>query len=257
MSEAYKTVQLARSEKRLRAKEVMEALFEDMIYLRGDRCFGDSKTVLGGVATFENRPITFLGIQKGRNIDESVETNFGMPLPEGYRKAARLMRQAEKFGRAIITFVDTPGAYPGIEAEERGQFEAISECIALMGSLKVAVISFIIGEGGSGGALAFAVGNKVYMFKNAIYSVLSPEGFASIMYKDASLADKASEIMKLTAEDLKTFGIIDGIVREDERQNPDFEQMKKLIGDELNRLDLLTLEQIVKERHEKFMKMGR
>ncbi len=257
MKEAYKTVQLARSEKRLGAREVMEALFEDMIYLRGDRCFGDSDTVLGGVATFENRPITFLGIQKGRGIEESVKTNFGMPLPEGYRKAARLMKQAEKFGRAVITFVDTPGAYPGVEAEERGQFQAISDCIALMGSLRVPVISFVIGEGGSGGALALAVGNRVYMFKNAIYSVLSPEGFASIVYKDASRADEASEIMKLTADDLKTFGIIDGIVEEDGQQNPDFNQIKKLIRDQLQHLNLLTPEQIVKERHEKFMKIGR
>ncbi|EGY79662.1 acetyl-coA carboxylase carboxyl transferase subunit alpha [Peptoniphilus indolicus ATCC 29427] len=234
----------------------MENIFEDIVYLKGDRSFGDSRSIIGGIGSFEDIPITFIGIEKGNGVEDGVKRNFGMPLPEGYRKSMRLMRQAEKFRRPIITFVDTPGAYPGIDAEERGQFEAIASSLKLMASLTVPVITFVIGEGGSGGALALSVANKIYMFENAIYSILSPEGFATILWKNAALADKASEIMKITSKDLYEFGIVDEIVRE--RNNmPDYMQIKKLISEELSRTNFMTAENLQRERYEKFRMIGR
>ncbi|MBL7575310.1 acetyl-CoA carboxylase carboxyl transferase subunit alpha [Peptoniphilus asaccharolyticus DSM 20463] len=252
----YEIVKNARSEKRVRTKEIIENIFEDIIYLKGDRNFGDSHSIIGGIGSFENTPITFIGIEKGNGIEDSLKRNFGMPMPEGYRKSMRLMRQAEKFRRPIITFVDTPGAYPGIDAEERGQFEAIASSLKLMSSLTVPVIAFVIGEGGSGGALALSVANKIYMFENAIYSILSPEGFASILWKNSNLADKAAEVMKITSKDLYEFGIVDEIVRE--RNNlPDYMQIKKLIAEELSRTNFMTAESLQEERYEKFRKIGR
>ncbi len=251
MSNAYETVKKARSENRLRAKEVIERLFEDIIYLKGDRCFGDSETVIGGLASFNEKPVTFIGIQKGRGIEEGVKTNFGMPMPEGYRKGMRLMRQAEKFRRPVITFIDTPGAYPGIEAEERGQFEAIASSLELMSSLTVPVIAVVIGEGGSGGALALSVANKIFMFQNAVYSILSPEGFASILWKNAALAPKAAEIMKITAEDLYGFGIVDEIIEETE-EGVNLKQLERLIGRELDEMAECTGDELKEERYKKF-----
>lgn len=252
----YEIVKNARSDKRIRTIELVENIFEDIVYLKGDRSFGDSRSIIGGIGSFEDTPITFIGIEKGNGVEDGVKRNFGMPLPEGYRKSMRLMRQAEKFRRPIITFVDTPGAYPGIDAEERGQFEAIASSLKLMASLTVPVITFVIGEGGSGGALALSVANKIYMFENAIYSILSPEGFATILWKNAALADKASEIMKITSKDLYEFGIVDEIVRE--RNNmPDYMQIKKLISEELSRTNFMTAENLQRERYEKFRMIGR
>ena len=232
MSNAYEIVKKARSSNRLRSKEVIERLFEDIVYLKGDRCFGDSKTIIGGIGSFEERPVTFIGIQKGRGIEEGVETNFGMPMP-------------------VITFIDTPGAYPGVGAEERGQFEAIASSLEKMSMLTVPVIAVVIGEGGSGGALALSVANKIFMFKNAVYSILSPEGFASILWKDAGLAEKAADVMKITAQDLYDFGIVDEIIDENV-DKVNFTQLRNLISTELQSLSDMTGEEIRERRYDKF-----
>lgn len=254
---AYQRVRLARSEDRPRARDYIEHLFDNIVYLSGDRTFADSSSVIGGIASFENRALTFIGIQKGRGIEEAVRTDFGMPKPEGYRKAMRLMEQAEKFGRPIITFVDTPGAYPGVDAEERGQSEAIASSLALMSRLEVPVIAFIIGEGGSGGALALSVANRLYMLENAVFSILSPEGFASILWKDSSLASQAAELMKLTSFDLKSAGVIDGIVKEERHVTlPALEGMKALLSKDLRQLGNKKGAVLREERYEKFRTIG-
>ena len=209
-------VKIARDPGRPGTADFISALFTDFFEQRGDRQCREDGSILGGIARFHGRPVTVIGHRKGKNLEENLKCNFGMPGPEGYRKAQRLMRQAEKFGRPIITFVDTPGAYPGKEAEERGQGEAIAQCLALMSSLTVPVISIITGEGGSGGALALAVANRVLMLEHAVYSVLSPEGFASILWKDASRSGEACAVMKLTAQDLRRGGIVQGVLKEPE-----------------------------------------
>ncbi|XMB86592.1 acetyl-CoA carboxylase carboxyltransferase subunit alpha [Mycoplasmatota bacterium WC44] len=211
---AWDRVQLARHKDRPTTMEYINMIFDDFIELHGDRQFADDASIVGGIATINGDAVTIIGQQKGKNTEENIKRNFGMPHPEGYRKALRLMKQAEKFGRPIITFIDTPGAYPGLGAEERGQGEAIAKNLAEMSQLKVPVIAIVIGEGGSGGALALGVANKVYMLENSIYSILSPEGYATILWKDASKASEAAEIMKLTAKDLYEFDIVDGIVIE-------------------------------------------
>ena len=223
---AWDRVLLARMPERPKAKEYIDAIFDDFMELHGDRTFGDDKAIIGGIATLNGMPVTVIGEQKGRNARENIERNFGMPNPEGYRKALRLMKQAEKFKRPVITFIDTPGAYPGMGAEERGQGEAIARNIMEMSSLKVPIICVVIGEGSSGGALAIGVGDKIAMLENAVYSVLSPEGFASILYKDSSKAKEAAENMKMTAKDLKEFKIIDDIIKEPEGgAQEDFEKL--------------------------------
>ncbi len=194
----------------------IEALFDDFQEFHGDRYYGDDKAIIGGIASFYGMPVTVIGQERGRDSQDSVKRRFGMPTPEGYRKALRLMKQAEKFNRPIICFVDTPGAYPGMEAEERGQGEAIARNLYDMSDLKVPVLSIIIGQGGSGGALAMAVANEVWMMENATYAILSPEGFASILWKDAKKADEAAKVMKITAEDLYKLGAIERIISEDE-----------------------------------------
>ena len=209
-------VKIARDPGRPGTADFISALFTDFFEQRGDRQCREDGSILGGIARFHGRAVTVIGHRKGKNLEENLKCNFGMPGPEGYRKAQRLMRQAEKFGRPIITFVDTPGAYPGKEAEERGQGEAIAQCLALMSSLTVPVISVITGEGGSGGALALAVANRVLMLEHEVYSVLSPEGFASILWKDASRSAEACEMMQLTAPDLLRLGVIDDIIPEPE-----------------------------------------
>ncbi|MDO4753782.1 MAG: acetyl-CoA carboxylase carboxyltransferase subunit alpha [Bacillota bacterium] len=254
---AYQRVRLARSEDRPRAKDYIEELFDDIVYLNGDRHFGNSQSVIGGIASFQNQPVTFIGIQKGRGIEEAVMTDFGMPKPEGYRKAMRLMESAAKFGRPVITFVDTPGAYPGVDAEERGQSEAIASSLALMSGLEVPVIAFIIGEGGSGGALALSVANRLYMLENAVFSILSPEGFASILWKDSSLASDAAELMKLTAFDLKEAGIIDGIIKEEQHVSlPALEGMKATLTKDLKQLKSKKGSVLRDERYDKFRAIG-
>ncbi len=211
---AWEKVQEARKVSRLGAAEYINAIFDDFIELHGDRYFRDDPAIMGGVAYLDGQPVTVIGVNRGRNFEECREHNFGMPSPEGYRKALRLMKQAEKFGRPIITFVNTSGAYPGMEAEENGQGEAIARNLYEMSSMHVPILAIMIGEGGSGGALALAVGNEVWMTENAIYSILSPEGFSSILWKDGSRKIEASEVMKITAQDLKKLNVIEEIIPE-------------------------------------------
>lgn len=209
-------VRLARIPGRPGVRDYIQALFEDFFELKGDRQCREDASILGGIARYHGIPVTVLGHRKGKNLTENLTCNFGMPGPEGYRKAQRLLRQAEKFQRPVITFVDTPGAYPGLEAEARGQGEAIASTLALLSTLSVPVICVVTGEGGSGGALALAVGNRVLMLENAVYSVLSPEGFASILWKDASRSAEACAVMKLTAGDLLALGVADEVIPEPE-----------------------------------------
>ena len=213
---AAQRVALSRQTTRPGTADYIAALFTDFFQQRGDRQGREDPSILGGIALYHGRPVTVIGHRKGRTLEENLTYNFGMPGPEGYRKAIRLMEQAEKFRRPVITFVDTPGAYPGLEAEARGQGEAIARTLAVMSALTVPVVCVVTGEGGSGGALALAVGDRVLMLENAVYSVLSPEGFASILWKDASRAAEACEVMKLTARDLLELGVIDGIIPEPE-----------------------------------------
>ena len=257
---AWDRVMLARKMERPKALDYINEIFEDFIELHGDRNFGDDKAIIGGIAVLEGKPVTVIGEQKGKKAKENMERNFGMPNPEGYRKALRLMKQAEKFNRPIITFIDTPGAYPGMGAEERGQGEAIAKNIFEMSKLEVPIICVVIGEGSSGGALAIAVGDRIVMLENAIYSILSPEGFASILYKDSNKAKEATEDMKATAKDLKSFGIIDKIIKEpDDGAEKDFEsvvkELKSYIKKSLKELNKLTKEELVNERYEKFRTM--
>ena len=207
-------VALARHQDRPGTTEFISSLFTDFFEQRGDRLCSDDGSILGGIALFHGQPVTVIGHRKGRTLEEHMAYHFGMPSPEGYRKAQRLMEQAEKFRRPVITFIDTPGAYPGLEAEARGQGEAIARTLALSSALTVPVISVVTGEGGSGGALALGVGNRVLMLENAVYSVLSPEGFAAILWKDASRSDEACDVMKLTAADLMELGVVDAIIPE-------------------------------------------
>ena len=207
-------VALAREAGRPGVERVVKALCTDFFEHRGDRLCADDPAVLAGVGLFHGRPVTVLGTRKGADLEQNMTCRFGMPTPEGYRKALRAMDQAEKFGRPVLTFVDTPGAYPGLEAEARGQGAAIASCLARMSTLAVPLIAVILGEGGSGGALALAMGNRVLMAENAVYSVLSPEGFASILWKDSSRAEEACGVMKLTAEDLLEYRVIDRILPE-------------------------------------------
>lgn len=212
---AWERVQIARSSSRPSALAYISAVFDDFMEFHGDRAFRDDGAVVGGIASLDGQPVTVIGIQKGRTTKENISRNFGMPSPEGYRKALRLMKQAEKFGRAVITFIDTPGAFCGLEAEERGQGEAIARNLMEMSDLKVPVLSIVIGEGGSGGALALAVGNEVWMMENATYTILSPEGFASILWKDSRKAPEAAEVMKVTAAQLIEMGMIERIIPEE------------------------------------------
>ena len=210
----WEKVKAARKADRPSATDYMENIFDEFMEFHGDRYFRDDPAIVGGVAYLDGQPVTVIGIQKGKDFKDCMKHNYGMPSPEGYRKAIRLMKQAEKFGRPVITFVNTAGAYCGMEAEERGQGEAIARNLYEMSALKVPVLCIMIGEGGSGGALALAVGNEVWMMENATYCVLSPEGFASILWKDGKRAKEASEIMKITAMDLKSLGVIEQIIPE-------------------------------------------
>ena len=208
---AWEKVEMARNPKRKTSIEYIEKIFDDFIELHGDRCYKDDKATICGIGTIGEKSYTIIAQQKGRNTKENMERNFGMPNPESYRKAIRFMKQAEKFNRPIITFVDTKGAYPGVGAEERGQGEAIAKSMFEMAKVKVPVIVIIIGEGSSGGALAIAIGNKIFMLENAIYSILSPEGYSSILWKDSSRYKEAADKMKLTAKDLYELKVIENI----------------------------------------------
>ncbi len=210
----WQRAQLARHPKRPHTLDFFRLLLDDFVELHGDRVFGDDKAIVGGLARFEGQPVVVLGHQKGRDTRENIARNFGMPHPEGYRKALRLMELAAKFGKPILTFIDTPGAYPGLGAEERGQAEAIARNLREMSGLGTPIVCVVTGEGGSGGALAIGVGNRVLMLEHAIYSVISPEGCAAILWGEASKAPEAAELMRVTAADLQRLGVIDGIVPE-------------------------------------------
>ena len=254
---AWEKVEIARNPKRKTSLEYIEKIFDEFIELHGDRNFKDDKAIICGLAKIDNIPFTIIAEQKGRTTKENIERNFGMPNPESYRKAIRFMKQAEKFKRSVITFIDTKGAYPGIEAEERGQGEAIAKSMFEMARLKVPVISIVIGEGSSGGALAIGVANKVFMLENAIYSILSPEGYSSILWKDPSRYKEAAEKMKLTAKDLYELNVIDKIIPEkneisEENFSKTSEILKKEIIKEIKKTNKMTSEQIVEERYKKF-----
>lgn len=257
---AWNRVKTARMAERPTALDFINCIFKGFHELHGDRLYGDDGAIVGGVGYFGKTPVTVIGQQKGRNIKENQVRNFGMPYPEGYRKALRLMRQAEKFGRPVVCLVDTPGAYPGIGAEERGQGEAIARNLAEMADLKVPVLSIVIGEGGSGGALAMAVSNEVWMLENSIYSILSPEGFASILWKDSKRADEAAEVMRITANDLYELGIIEKVIPEfpvatmDNIRRQAF-IMKKHIAEFLLKYTCMTGEELAEQRYERFRKM--
>lgn len=258
---AEEKVFLARHPKRPKIDEYIDALFTDFFEQKGDRASSDDTSILGGIAMYKGTPVTVIGHRKGNTLEENMAYNFGMPEPEGYRKALRMMEQAEKFGRPIITFIDTPGAYPGKEAEEHGQGEAIARNLMVMSGLHVPIIAVVTGEGSSGGALALGVANRVLMLEHAIYSVLSPEGFASILWKDSSRRAEACEVMKLTAQDLYRFHVIEGIIpepmggaqanREKLFRSVDEALQKNLI--ELTRMSSNTLAQ---DRYDKFRKIG-
>ena len=255
----YEKVLAARKSDRPDIMKYIEVLFDDFIEMHGDRYYKDDKSLVAGIASFNGKTVTVIGNRKGKNIEENIRYNFGMASPEGYRKAVRVMKQAEKFRRPVITFVDTPGAYPGMEAESNGQSNAIAGSIAAMLKLTVPVISVITGEGGSGGALALAVGNEVCMMENATYSVLSPEGFASILWKDGKRAKEAAEVMKITAKDLLELGIIERIIPEyggadDEALSSIAVYMHKCIREFLESYEGKSGEEIAKARYERFRK---
>lgn len=254
-------VQVARHAERPTTLDYISLLFSDFMEMHGDRLFGDDKAIVGGIAKFRGLPVTVIGHQRGRDTKENISRNFGMPHPEGYRKALRLMKQAEKFNRPIICFIDTKGAYPGKAAEERGQSEAIARNLFEMAGLTVPIICIVTGEGGSGGALALGVGDRIFMLENSTYSVITPEGAASILWKDASLAKQAAEAMKITAPDLKEMEIIDEVipeVRGGAHRNP--EQQAKYINDiiytSLKQLLPIPKEKLIQERYEKYKKIG-
>lgn len=259
--EPWDRVQVARHPERPTTLDYINELFEDFMQLHGDRTFGDDAAIVGGIASFEKAPITIIGHQRGKDTKENVKRNFGMPHPEGYRKALRLMKQAEKFGRPIICFIDTKGAYPGKAAEERGQSEAIARNLVEMAGLTVPVISIVIGEGGSGGALALGVANHIHMLEHSTYSVISPEGAATILWKDSSLAKQAAEAMKITAPHLKEMGIIDDVIPEVlGGAHRDLQMQAVYIGDairdSLEKLGELDGDGLVEDRYNKFRQMG-
>ena len=250
-------VYLARHPKRPHIDDFIEHLFTDFFEQKGDHLYDEDASIYGGIARYKGMPVTVLGHRKGRTMEENIRYNFGMPRPEGYRKALRLMEQAEKFGRPIITFVDTPGAYPGMEAEEHGQGEAIARNLAAMSSLHVPVIAVVTGEGNSGGALAISVANQILMLENAVYSVLSPEGFASILSKDAGRHEEACEVMKLTARDLREAGVADHLIPEPlggAQTDPErlYASLDIVLEKSLNDLLKLSPEEVRKQRQEKY-----
>lgn len=256
---AWDSVQLSRKSDRLVASDYIHALFDDFMEFHGDRYYKDDGAIIGGIASFRGMPVTVIGQEKGKTTKENIYRNFGMPSPDGYRKALRLMKQAETFGRPIVCFIDTPGAFCGIEAEERGQGEAIARNLFEMSALKVPVLSIVIGEGGSGGALAMAVANEVWMMENAIYSILSPEGFASILWKDSKKADEAAKVMKITAEELKELGIIEKVIPEDEPASLETlpkikERMESAISEFFERWGQCEEDVVVNSRYDRFRK---
>lgn len=261
---AWERVEIARNPKRKTALDYINEIFDEFIELHGDRCYGDDKAMVCGLGRIENQNYTIIAEQKGRNTKENIERNFGMPNPESYRKAIRMMKQAEKFNRPVITFIDTKGAYPGVEAEQRGQGEAIAKSMFEMAKLTVPVIAIVIGEGSSGGALAIGVANKVIMLENAIYSILSPEGYSSILWKDSSRFKEAADRMKLTANDLYDMEIIETVIKETIENYTTEKELFKNITDKIKQeiqttvqeLKSKTKDEIVEERYQKFRKIS-
>lgn len=250
-----KIVREAREQTRLTALDFATGIFDNFVELHGDRSFRDDGAVIGGIGWLGDQAVTVVGIQKGKSLQDNLNRNFGQPHPEGYRKALRLMKQAEKFGRPVVTFINTAGAYPGVGAEERGQGEAIARNLMEMSNLKVPIIAIIIGEGGSGGALALAVADRVWMLENSIYAVLSPEGFASILWKDGSRAMEAAELMKITSFELLDMKIVDKVISEVGLSSKDLiKQVKEQLRAELDELGKLLLEQLIEERYQRFRK---
>lgn len=255
MTEIGKIIKQAREQSRLTALDFAQGIFEDFIELHGDRSFRDDGAVIGGIGRLAGQAVTVVGIQKGCNLQDNLNRNFGQPHPEGYRKALRLMKQAEKFGRPVVTFINTAGAYPGVGAEERGQGEAIARNLMEMSDLKVPIIAIIIGEGGSGGALALAVADRVWMLENSMYAVLSPEGFASILWKDGSRAMEAAELMKITSYELLQMGVVDKVIPERGYNKTELlAAVKEEILAELSSLSQLTIEELLENRYQRFRK---
>ena len=257
MSDVARILKEARDQGRLTALDFAQGIFDDFIELHGDRNFRDDGAVIGGIGRLNGQAVTVVGIQKGRNLQDNLNRNFGQPHPEGYRKTLRLMKQAEKFGRPVVTFINTAGAYPGVGAEERGQGEAIARNLMEMSDLKVPIIAIIIGEGGSGGALALAVADKVWMLENTIYSILSPEGFATILWKDGSRSEEAAELMKITSGELLNMGIVDKVIPERGYFTSEIiEAIKTAIVDELAELSQLSTEDLLKARYQRFRRLA-
>ena len=255
MSDVARILKEARDQGRLTALDFAQGIFDDFIELHGDRNFRDDGAIIGGIGRLNGQAVTVVGIQKGRILQDNLNRNFGQPHPEGYRKALRLMKQAEKFGRPVVTFINTAGAYPGVGAEERGQGEAIARNLMEMSDLKVPIIAIIIGEGGSGGALALAVADKVWMLENTIYSILSPEGFATILWKDGSRSEEAAELMKITSGELLNMGIVDKVIPERGYFTSEIiEAIKTAIVDELAELSQLSTEDLLEARYQRFRK---
>lgn len=258
---AWERIEIARNPSRKTALDFIENIFDEFMELHGDRYFADDKSIVCGLAKIGGQSYTVVAEQKGRSTKENIERNFGMPNPESYRKAIRFMKQAEKFNRPIITFIDTKGAYPGIGAEERGQGEAIARSMFEMAGISVPILSIVIGEGSSGGALAIGVANRVLMLENAVYSILSPEGYASILWKDSSKAKEAAEVMKLTADDLYELKVIEKIIEEDvDDLEKNFVDVSNRLKDEIldftSEMQDKSKEEIVEERYSKFRNIG-
>ncbi|NNE66004.1 MAG: acetyl-CoA carboxylase carboxyltransferase subunit alpha [Pyrinomonadaceae bacterium] len=267
--DAFDRVKLARHPDRPYALDLFTGIFEDFVEIHGDRRYADDAALVCGFARIGDREVAVIGQQKGRDTNQRRFRNFGMPKPEGYRKALRLMKLAEKFGRPLLTFVDTPGAYPGIDAEERGQAEAIAYNLKEMSRLKVPTIVVVLGEGGSGGALAIGIGDRVLMMENSIYSVISPEGCAAILWKDAAESERAAKSLKLTASDLAKLDVIDGIIEEaeewyassdeDEEDETDLvsENLRRVLIRNLDELESMSIESRLEARRQKFRNMGK
>ena len=250
-----KIVREAREQTRLTALDFATGIFDDFVELHGDRSFRDDGAVIGGIGWLGDQAVTVVGIQKGKSLQDNLNRNFGQPHPEGYRKALRLMKQAEKFGRPVVTFINTAGAYPGVGAEERGQGEAIARNLMEMSDLKVPIIAIIIGEGGSGGALALAVADHVWMLENSIYAVLSPEGFASILWKDGTRAMEAAELMKITSHELLEMEVVDKVISERGLSAKELlARVKNELQTEIEQLKQLPLEKLLEERYQRFRK---
>lgn len=254
-SDVARMIRLARDQARLTTLDYAELLLDDFMELHGDRNFRDDGAVVGGVGFLAGQAVTVIGIQKGKNLQDNLNRNFGQPHPEGYRKALRLMKQAEKFGRPVITFINTAGAYPGVGAEERGQGEAIARNLMEMSDLKVPIIAIIIGEGGSGGALALAVADQVWMLEHSMYAVLSPEGFASILWKDGSRAMEAAELMKITSYELEKMQVVDRVILENGQSRKDIlATIKENLIEQLAILQAQPLTELLDNRYKRFRK---